>query len=224
MAKVFIGIPSVRDYQPFINSMAKFIPLVQKEHEVKIAQIKAQMVDKARNTIVDKFLESGMDYLLFLDDDHEGHTIEMFNALLNSNVLFSSIKSHTRFFPYSINLLDYSGHSEEKIKYKMKEETEGVHECDLIGFGMALIKKELFNIISPPYFVAKDNRKEDNYFCDLLLSKGIKPVGIFDYCLSHQGIDSIKAKALKEEGLDQIFKSLEERFPGKQLKELKIIA
>ena len=224
MAKIFIGIPSIRNYQPFYLSLAKFLPQVQEKHDILLAYVKDKEIADARNEIVDKFLDSGSDFLLFLDDDHEGHTLEMLEALLSLDCPVAAIKCYSRFFPHLPNLLDYSGVAMEEAKYKMKEETTGVHPCDLVGFGMTLIKREVFLMIDKPYFVAKNNAKEDNYFCDALVAKGIKPMGCFDFCLPHQGIDEAKARELKDLGMDEIKKNIQEQFPGRGAVDILVVA
>lgn len=194
MAKILIGVPNSRHYQPFMDSLPLFVNEVSKEHLISLCFIKGRKVDEARNDIADFFLKTDFEYLLFLDDDHEGHSKEMLDALLKCDTYVSSILSHSKYFPYSGNLLFYSGYKELEIKYADHNYTNGVRECDLVGFGMTLIKRETFSKIDKPYFVATNNSCEDNYFCDRLIEKGIRPVGVWDYSLPHNGITRESAK------------------------------
>lgn len=223
MSKIFVGIPSVRNDQAFLESMNEFLPDIGKLHEVKALEVRDKKIDEARNFIVDEFLKSDSEYLLFLDDDHSGHTVEMLQTLLDINSYVSAIKCYSRFFPYLANLMDYSGSDDPRIKYKPKDVTVGIHPCDLVGFGMTLIKRATFDLLSRPYFVAINNGKEDNYFCDSLIKIGIKPMGCFDYTLPHQGIDQYNAEKMKKEGLDKIFKNFKDKFPNQEVDKLDML-
>ena len=223
MARVLVGIPSIRQDQDLINSMKEFIPLLGKEPEVEVLIVRNKNVDEARIIIVDYLIEKGYEYLLFLDDDHSGHTMDMFNAMLNTKSYVSAIKCYRKGFPYIPNLLDYSGQTEERVKYKVKDIDEGIHFCDLVGFGMTLIKASVFDLIDKPYFVADNNGREDNYFCDKLVKIGIRPIGIFDYCLPHQGIDQEKAKELERQEIEKIIREIKSKEPDKDITNLVLI-
>ena len=120
--RVFIGIPSVRRYEPFWKSMDEFILILKRMCDVEVCVIKGMKVAEARNTIVDMFLKSTCDYLLFCDDDHVGHTLQMFNAcldpILTNNACMCGIKCHSKTFPYASNLLMYSNVDEGKLGIK----------------------------------------------------------------------------------------------------------
>jgi hypothetical protein len=207
--RIFIGIPSSRNHQGFLKSMADFLPALGKEYEVRAIEVRNRKIDEARNFISEKFLESGFEYLLFLDDDHEGHTVEMLKHLISLDTYVSAIKCYSRYFAYLPNLLDYSGSTNEREKYKRKDINAGDHPCDLVGFGMTLIKREVFSILDKPYFLGEHNCREDNYFCDCLVKKGIRPIGCFDYCLSHDGITEEIAENKRNEGIRMIMESIE---------------
>lgn len=221
--RVMVGIPTVRRYEPFWKSMDNFIPILKNMCDVEICVVKDMKVAEARNTIVDIFLKSECDYLLFCDDDHVGHTLQMFNAILdpmlNNNASMCGIKCHTKLFPYASNLLLYSGVDEEKMgikkgsgKYMPMDFDKGYTYCDLVGFGMTIVSRETFNKIKPPYFISNPEcgqGKEDNYFCDKLVASGIKPVGCFEYTLQHMDIGRHNAMVLREQGMKQ----LKEKYP-----------
>lgn len=222
--KILIGIPSVRDYSDFICSMNDFLPKIGKEHEVDVYEVRGKLIDQARTEIVDYMLSKDFEYLLFLDDDHSGHTMEMFNALLELNTYVSAIKCYSRFFPYLPNLLDYSGIAADFAKYKTKDVSSGVHQFDLVGFGMTLIKREVFDILGKPYFIGQNNQREDNYFCDKLHEKGIKPLGIMDFTLTHQGIGEENVHAIKEEGMEKLKEQIRIQFKDADIQNITLIA
>lgn len=212
--KLNIGIPSARYYQPFWESISSFLVEAKKKYEIEVNVVRDLPIDQARTKIVESFLSGSADYLLFLDDDHEGHTIEMLNALVSVNTHVCAIKCHSRFFPYLPNVLYYSGFPNERVKYKYHEMGNGFHESDLVGFGMTLIRRDTFDKFELPYFVGEDNRKEDNYFCDKLIKSGIRPVGCWDFTLSHQGIGSHNFQELKETQMKLIIEDLVKKNPG----------
>lgn len=209
--KIFVGIPSGRSYKPFWDSMDSFIPLISKVHEVEVYTLRNKTIAEARNLIVDRFLKSDKDYLLFLDDDHSGHSIEMLNALINAKHDVVAVKCYTKEFPYNSNLMEYSGVDHRALgleegqgNYRPIDNRFGYGYCDLVGFGMTLVSRETFSKIEEPYFSSKNNQKEDNYFCDKLVKKGIKPVGYFEDVLEHQGIGKYNAINLRNQGIEKI--------------------
>lgn len=220
MYKIFIGIPTSRDYEPFWSSFRNFRNQLQAIYEVEVCIVKDKSIAEARNEIASRYLKSDSDYLLFLDDDHSGHTIAMFEAILdpilNNNSCMCGIKCYTKGFPYSSTLCIYSksmgidtkklGLKEDEGQYVPIDSGRGYTYCDLVGFGMTLLTRTAFKVLKEPYFVSKDNRKEDNYFCDNLVKNGVQPVGCFDYVLEHNGIGSHNAYELREKGYAELKK------------------
>lgn len=227
MAKIFIGIPTVRTYKPFWESLENFLIEANKEHTVEVYTVANKPLAEARNTIVSRFLNSDYEYLLFLDDDHTGHSMEMLNSLfdplINNDQYICAIKCYTKEFPYFSNLLEYSGVDPvqvglppERVKYRSIEDTNGYIHCDLVGFGMTLMKSQIFNKIDEPYFYAQNNGREDNYFCDKLVQSGIRPVGCFDHVLEHAGIGKHNALELRKKGIEKLRAELMKDNPNLQ--------
>src|SRR3990167_9370199 len=116
--------------------------------------------------------------------------------------------------------MDYSGVDNPELKYEYKTNKSGYDFCDLVGFGMTILKRELFSKIDKPYFVCENNQREDNYFCDKLHSVGIKPMGCFDFTLTHDGIDESEAKRLQELEYSRLLEEIKIKYPqyvGKKL-------
>lgn len=210
MIKLFIGIPSIRNYEPFWKSLELFLHNIIDKYDYQVFKVCNKSLSEARNEIVSRFLESDKEYLLFLDDDHSGHTIRMLESLLdpliNNGRLVCAMKCYARKFPYFSNLLEYSGVDlgDGRGKYRPIEDSEGYCECDLVGFGMTVISREVFKRIREPYFVSKDNAREDVYFCDKLVLSGSRPIGCFDYVLDHNGINKNEALRLRDEGIKEL--------------------
>lgn len=216
---IFIGIPTVHDYKPFRESLSAFLDSIKMKYDIEVLEIKHHMRDDARNIIADEFLASGKDYLLFLDDDHSGHTIEMLEALINTRALFSSMKCYARYHPFQITTVskDIKYHDNNNIYFK--NTNKGFAPCRFVGFGMALIDRALFNHIEKPYFKCDyKGEREDNYFCEKLIAKGIDPVGCFDFVLSHQGIDDSNIIEKRQKGIKEFVKEVNQRLTVKRIR------
>ena len=204
--------------------MSVFLPEMDKKFKIHVVEVKDKKVDEARNIISDFFIAKNYDYLLFLDDDHSGHTVEMVEALIKPDEYICAIKCYSKTLPHLCTLMDYSGHDHPLVKYKPKDNKNGYDYCDLVGFGMTIIKRELFDKISVPYFVAEDNRREDNYFCDKMQSVGIKPIGCFDYVLTHNGINQENAEIFNNELLKDLAEDLKNKIPNFDEEKIIIVA
>lgn len=213
MKSIMIGIPSVRERSDFRLSMKKFLPELSKKYHIEVIEVKNRTIPDARQMIADFFICKDFDYLLFLDDDHSNHTVDMVDALVNADTYVCAIKCYSRYFPHSPCLMDYSGINMTDAKYSPKFNKSGYDLCDVVGFGMTLIRKDTFNKLSRPFFVGENNQKEDNYFCDKLQEIGIKPVGCFNYTLTHDGIDETNIDSLTKEAQDYIINDLRRQMP-----------
>lgn len=210
MVKLFIGIPTIRHYEPFWNSLSLFLNNLLGKYDYQVFKVSNKSLAEARNEIVSRFLKSDKDYLLFLDDDHSGHTVQMLDSLLdpliNNGRMVCAIKCYARIFPHFSNLLQYSGVDlgEGRGKYRPIDDNEGYCECDAVGFGMTLVSRETFKRINEPYFISKDNTKEDIYFCDKLNLSGMRAIGCFEYVLEHNGINEHNALELRNKGIEEL--------------------
>jgi len=199
---IFVGIPKTREYKPFQDSLSDFLDEISKDYYVEVVEEQNRMRDDARNILIDDFLASDKDYLLFLDDDHSGHKPEMLETLINSNALFSSLKCYSRYFPFQITTVSHDLRYFDNHSLCVRNTMKGYSSCKFAGFGMALIKRELFDKIEKPYFECdKLGEREDNYFCDKLAEKDIFPIGCFDYTLDHNGINEDNILEVRQKGI-----------------------
>lgn len=161
----------------------------------------------AQNLITDSFLESDYDYLLLLDDDQWGHTLEMLETLINADTFVATIKTYSRHYPYGCSLLRKVG---ENLVMPI-ENGESYVQCDLTGFPMTLISRETFSYLKEPYFrpyeVNGRTWNSDVDFFERLNKVWIKPVGCFQHTLNHGDIT--------EENVKQ--KRYDDRFTGNNI-------
>lgn len=161
--------------------------------------IKDTFLPDAQNKIAKDFIQTGYDYLLLLDDDQWGHTIEMLDCLINANTNVATIKTYSRHYPYMCALLNYVNDN----AVVPIENGEGYVECDLTGFPMTLIHKDTFNKLEQPYFRSYiDGGRDWNTDVDFfkrLNEVNIKPIGCFQYCLNHDKITQDNVFKYREE-------------------------
>lgn len=204
MKKILIGIPSVREDQKFIDSLFNFVQQCKGKYFIDCIVIKDQKLSAAQNYIAERFEESDFDYLLFLDDDHYGHTVEMLDYLVGANAFIATMKTYSRHYPYPCALYKRLEGRDSESCYAGIENGEGYQECDLTGFPMTLFKKDFFLVLNRPFF---KERKEsmvdwatDREFFERIASLGIKPIGCFQGCLEHQDVTQENVLKLREKG------------------------
>lgn len=187
MKSIYIGVCKTREDQRFNDSFHRLIDEISSKYSICLAIRKNQFLADAQNSIAKDFIQAGYDYLMFLDDDQWGHTPEMVECLINANSYVATMKTYSRHYPYMCALLKKEGN----VVLPM-ENGKGYQECDLTGFPMTLIKKELFSLIEYPYFRAIEAEgrdwNTDIEFFERLNTIGIKPIGCFQHCLNHDKI------------------------------------
>jgi hypothetical protein len=143
----------------------------------------------AQNQIARSFVQSDYDYLLLMDDDHWGHTPEMLDCLVNANAYMATIKSYSRHYPYFSCLMNRRPGDDLFVGIEVGE---GYIPCDMTGFPMTLLRRDLFEKLEYPYFEAEHEGGRswvtDTVFCRKLNNLGIKPIGCFQHCLPHADI------------------------------------
>ena len=201
MAKtsILIGVCSTRDDKDFKESYCKFTNEICEDYCISTMRFKNKILADAQNILAKFCVENYYPYILLLDDDHSGHTKEMLECLINANAYMATIKAYSRHYPYVCTLMKKSHNT-----YIGIENGQGYQECDLTGFPMTLIKRELFLKLEEPYFRSRNDGGRDwatdREFCERIATKGVRPVGCFQHCLPHQGIDesNVKQKRYQE--------------------------
>lgn len=190
MANILICIPSIREYELFLESFERFKEGVSKKHTILTFMVKNRRLVDVQNEAASAFMAGNWDYLLFLDDDHWGHTPDMLETLINANAYIATIKTYIRHYPYMCALLNRT----KEGLFVGVEDGEGYHPVDATGFPMTLIRRDLFSRLTKPYFREESEGDRDwatdGEFCSRLNDVGIKPVGCFQHCLAHGDITS----------------------------------
>lgn len=187
MKSIYIGVCKTREDERFNKSFNKFTEKISSHYSICQMVIKDTFLPDAQNAITKDFLQMDYDYLLLLDDDQWGHTKKMLDCLVEANTYVATMKTYSRHYPYCCALLKKEGN----VVLPM-ESGEGYQECDLTGFPMTLIRKDLFNLLEEPYFRPIEaegrNWNTDIEFFERLDKIGIKPIGCFQHTLNHDKI------------------------------------
>lgn len=182
-------------------------------YDISSMIIKNTFLPDAQNEIAKCAINCKYDYILLLDDDQWGHTLDMLETLINANSYVSTIKTYQRQYPYACAIF-------KKLPLNVVvpiETGEGYVECDLTGFPMTLIETKVLNLLEEPYFrpheVNGRSWNSDVDFFARLEEKGIKPIGCFQHVLNHGDIT--------EENVKQ--KRYDDRFTGNNIANWKLL-
>jgi hypothetical protein len=199
MKSIYIGVCKTRDDERFKESFRNLTDSLCKKYSVCQMVIKDTFLPDAQNMIAKDFIATGYDYLLLLDDDQWGHTVEMVETLINANTYVATIKTYVRQYPYTCALF-------KKVLNNLVmsiEDGQGYIECDLTGFPMTLISRGTFDFLEQPYFRPYEGIgrmwNSDVDFFARLAEKGIKPIGCFQHTLNHDKVTEENVLRLRHE-------------------------
>ena len=194
---ILIGVPSAREDERFLASLSNLIKEMKGRYKVGVIVEKWKFLPSAQNSIADYFLANNYDYLLFLDDDHSGHTVGMVDALIKADAYMATMKTYIRYFPYPVGL--FKRHQDRFVSH---DQPLGYAQVDMTGFPMTLLRRDLFEQIQRPFFEPENDGQRDWCtdvpFCRKLEKVGIKPVGCYDFCLDHDEVTAENVNDLRE--------------------------
>jgi hypothetical protein len=145
-------------------------------------------------------VKQGADWTLWLDTDMR-FPVDVLDRLLAHERPIVGCNYSMRTFPPEPTASNF--HEGEWVKVYTKPDSTGLEQVDLIGFGVALVKTEVFQKLEDPWFhlgYSSVNHKfigEDIYFCikaagekipvfvDHDLSKEIRHIGSFEFRNDH---------------------------------------
>lgn len=184
--RLFIGVACHKPTAEFVSSLGEFLPQVREKYNVTYQEVWGEELVVAQNRIARSFVSSHTDWLLMLEDDHSGHTVEMVDDLVNSGHRFCMMRYHSRWYPYIVCGLNYNN-------VNMFKPTDDYAPVELIGFGMTVIHRSVFDLLELPYFRTNDKYKgdyaTDQNFCKRCLEVGVQPYICSKHCLTHRGIN-----------------------------------
>lgn len=197
MTSVFLATPTTRDlsvqyvtslWQTQIRAAATWMPVV------------GQALDVGRNILVERFLKSGMDFLLMHDSDatwNQGAVQRLVdrNLPVVTAVIFQrkiptvptigiaagkSPEGHQMYgFTHTINRVlekvERDGMPEDKNELLYPKSPDDLEEIDGAGAHFMLIRRDVVEAIRAPWYQNTSiNAGEDFYFCRQVKAAGIK--------------------------------------------------
>ena len=204
---ILFGIPLHKPHDSFLCSLPKFILQCSENYNIKVKVVEGKSLVEAQNEIANYFIDNtDCSHLLFLEDDHSGHTVEMLHALLKPNVDVCGMNYYCRWYPYYACNMEEIYSDRDNQRFAGIEQEGGYRECDLVGFGMTLYNRKVFKVLPRPYFTL--NKRGERYaksyatdedFCDRLKQHGFKITGCFEYTLTHRGITKENVKQIRDD-------------------------
>jgi hypothetical protein len=161
-----------------------------------IYQVPGTLIFDQRERLAEQAIKDGADAILWVDSDMR-FPKDALQILLSRKLPIVGVNATTRRFPCLPTALDLDPETNDLVKVTSKDKT-GLEQVMGVGFGMVLIRKEVFEKTQKPWFWFERTDKggtigEDIYFCakafdagfqtvvDHDLSKHIRHVGTYEY-------------------------------------------
>lgn len=169
MNKVLIGIPlGAGVAAEFFRSFLPAINLLPEEGEIRLQYMKWGNAVSSRNGIVYDFLREDFTHLFFMDSDMTFPENTLSRLLAYDKDIVGGL--------YCMKLPPFATTAfvkpNGKIQNYVPKPGEGLKEVDAIGTGCLLIKREVFEKMTWPYFWYEEDppgseqmMTEDSYFC-----------------------------------------------------------
>lgn len=162
------------------------------------------IITSSRRNLVETFLKSDLDYMLWIDSDIK-FPIDTPVRLLKRNKKIVGCNYRKRRFP-NPSFTAMKKVEGKYVEFKTEAKSPGLEVVDILPHGMVLIEREVYEKVSKPYYLldydqdTKTELGEDVYFfekaknagfeiwCDQDLSREISHIGTFyfNYNLSQQ--------------------------------------
>lgn len=204
--------PDARFFKCLVNAVACSWHYGLRVEEMGITE--REVVDWARNNLARAAREKMSDYdgkpfthFLFLDCDHTFNA-DLILRLMAWDVDMVGALYYGRKEPY-LPCVYVKDHTEDPYKYfPLLEVPSMLFECDAIGFGAILIKREVFDRVPEPWFTVDYRAGEDIAFCTHARQNGIKIHCDGGLKLGHVG----DAPIIKEETFNKFMAEHKEDF------------
>jgi hypothetical protein len=207
--KILVGTPTIKPDLRFLASLSQFIFEASKNFDVTYRMIRDRPLYEAENALAKEAMEGDYDYLLFLEDDHWGFTVEDLERLFVADKPVIALPYFSRHFPYQMTAMNLketvSGYGTEPLNIYEPQERSGLSEVDLTGFGFTLIKTDVLHSLSDPIFFPTEycSKATDQWFYRKLLNElGLRPWVSFEHVLAHRDITLENVEAKRREFIE----------------------
>jgi GT2 family glycosyltransferase len=156
-------------------------------HEMGIFNCEGTLICDQRTTLAKRAVDSGADYILWLDTDMR-FPKDSLQRLLAHNKPIVAANYVTRYLPPAPTARDYR--DDQWFKVPTYKDSTGLQQVTAAGFGVMLTATKVFKAMEYPWFhigYAKKNDTtigEDVYLCTQAAEKGFPT--FIDHDLSHQ--------------------------------------
>ena len=144
-----------------------------------IYQVPGTLIFNQRERLAEEAIKDGADAILWVDSDMR-FPKDALEILLSRDLPIVGVNATTRRFPVVPTALDIDPETGNLVKVQSKGKT-GLEQVMGVGFGMVLIKKEVFLAAQKPWFWFEQTDKggtigEDIYFCAKAFDAGFQTV------------------------------------------------
>jgi GT2 family glycosyltransferase len=168
-----IGLPMRGNHPNWLFSKA--LVHLQKPDGWNMIESRRSMVDQARNQIADLAMKHGIEYLLFLDDDHTFPPDLWYRLIAHQKDVVGAL-CFRRIEPFGPCIFRWET-SKDNGNLMVWDRSEligkGLQKVDAIGFGAVLIKTSVFAKLGPAPWFKFSEVGEDLHFCDLCAKNGV---------------------------------------------------
>lgn len=146
--------------------------LLDGKFEIGIVWSQDTLIDHARDRLAGQAVKERADYLLWLDTDMTFPAATL-ARLVSHNLPVVAANYRKRDFTAKVS----SAHVLDSDTYKpIEPKDDGLEEVDVVGFGVCLMKAEVFHDLPRPWFVGLDLGEDTFFYRRLKEAKGIRPV------------------------------------------------
>ena len=208
-----LGIPA--DPQMYMTDILKVINQIQaRQMGLAYYPVYRQLWHAANNMIWDVAFQNGFEYILRIDDDIHAIPDDAVGKLLDANKDVIGAAYPSRRWPFFTvaqnrtkdkSLIEICKTDDRCLQYVAPpaDQPDAVLECELIGFGMTLIKTAPFSLMERPIYLGNEDVPDDTYFAQLCMDHGIKQYVHYGVKVAHAHVDYMNNGYLYNAGLFQ---------------------
>ena len=149
----------------------------EQTEDITLLMQESSVVHSNREALVDRALKWGATHILFTDDDMYWPPKAVL-SLISRDLPFVVANYPKRTYPIEMTAVDVEGK-----RLQMTKESTGVEEIQFAGFGLALIRAEVFNALEKPWFLPGWMPENADYTTeDAPLYIRARSVGMIPYC------------------------------------------
>ena len=198
--KIVAGVYTARPDPKFWPMFLRFYVKNEKRFNMGFAHVHGRPTAEAQKEVVYMAQLVKATHLLFVEDDATYVPNDILEKLVEADKDVIAPHAYSRHYPYQSMILAkrFTNMTISKgLPAGMKargnliplNDKEGIVEADLVHFNFTLVKMEVFNKISKPWFAYGEVGETDCWFCDKLLEAGIHPYGHMGIRLTHSNVD-----------------------------------